>query len=327
MKKSVEARSETTDKRKKTAEARCETAVSWVNLPILPYGEDTFAEVEDMFSKAFIVEYGEFGTFVSKNAYWVPPLELPTAGDPMYEGYSTAQLKVAGDEAVKERAKQIAKMKECRGKAFGVLLSKLSREGEEAVKSDERYEEAENGMDPLSLWRIIKSTHSHRLDDRSRLESQYEAFRRYTVLKQMPGESVLEYKRRFELVAGNLDRMGCDYRPTEEARARHFIQSLSAAFNELRRDIANDERKKVPGAMPRTMGGAVARAREFIPSGATVNIPSTPCVYAAQKSKRRVDKRECYKCGGIGHIQKYCPKQEVTAHVTEVDAFPDIFGY
>lgn len=39
---------------------------------MLPYGEDTFAEAEDMFSKAFIVEYGEFRTFVLKNAYWMP---------------------------------------------------------------------------------------------------------------------------------------------------------------------------------------------------------------------------------------------------------------
>ena len=62
---------------------------------VIPYGEDSFAEVEDQISKMFIIDFGEFGTFITKDAHWTPPLALPDAIDPMYEGYTNAQLKVA----------------------------------------------------------------------------------------------------------------------------------------------------------------------------------------------------------------------------------------
>ena len=70
------------------------------------------------------------------------------------------------------------------------------------------------------------------------------------------------------MIAGNLMRMGCMFEPTEEDKERHFISTLGGAYDELRRDIANDERKKIAGAMPKTVAAAVARAREFIPGGA-----------------------------------------------------------
>ena len=106
MQKSTEAKSETVETIwRKHAEARSETAGRWNNVLVIPYGEDSFAEVEDQISKMFIIEFGEFGTFITKDAHWTPPLALPDATDPMYEGYTNAQLKVAGDEAVKGRDK------------------------------------------------------------------------------------------------------------------------------------------------------------------------------------------------------------------------------
>ena len=338
MQKSTEAKSETVETRwRKHAEARSDTAGRWNNVLVIPYGEDSFAEVEDQISKMFIIEFGEFGTFITKDAHWTPPLALPDATDPMYEGYTNAQLKVAGDEAVKERAKLVAKLKEYRGRAFGLLISKLSRDGEEAVRAHGDYGAAETAMDPLLLWRVIKDTHSHRFDDRTKAESQYEAFRRYSAVAQVAGESIFEYQRRFELIAGNLMRMGCMFEPTEEDKARHFISTLGGAYDELRRDIANDERKKIAGAMPKTVAAAVARAREFIPGGArggrsmSGGVPA-PVAYVARAIKK-TDTRVCYNCEEQGHIAKYCKKAKKEKkgphgmHMFVDDLPDDLFGY
>lgn len=88
------------------------------------------------------------------------------------------------------------------------------------------------------------------------------------MVKQLAGESIFGYQRRFKEIAGNLVRMGCGFQPSEEDKARHFISTLSSVYGELCKDIANDEKKKVDGAMPKPVAAAVARAREFIPGGA-----------------------------------------------------------
>lgn len=82
--------------------------------------------------------------------------------------------------------------------------------------------------------------------------------------------------------------MGCGHQPSEEAKARHFVNTLSEVFDELKRDIANDERKNVPAA-------TMTRAREFIPAGgvATQKVDA-PVAYEASASTK---KRTCYKCG------------------------------
>ena len=58
MQKSTEVKSETVETRwRKHADARSDTAGRWNNVLVIPYGEDSFAEVEDQISKMFIIDF------------------------------------------------------------------------------------------------------------------------------------------------------------------------------------------------------------------------------------------------------------------------------
>jgi hypothetical protein len=57
---------------------------------------------------------------------------------------------------VKERSTQKPKMRADRAKMYAYLLSKLSKESLDELKRNEKFQQVEQSVCPLSLWKVIK---------------------------------------------------------------------------------------------------------------------------------------------------------------------------
>ena len=105
-----------------------------------------------------------------------------------------------------------------------------------AVRVMERWDDL-FGRDALSLIRRINTTHL--APDTGVIELTQEQTRmRYETLRQYPGESILDYKRRFN---NALDAMIAVGLPpiTNSSQAARFIINLDSKFGSFKADIAN----------------------------------------------------------------------------------------
>ena len=267
-----------------------------------------FIEFKDALKKYLMRKYGNFACFIDRGDYWVPPMRIPSEDDPTYEGYTEDELAVAKTTALQERQKLIERHFEYRSEVFGILISLLYPEGEEVVMEETEYSQAEADGCPNTLWKLIKRTHANRMDNKSREEAKHEAFFRYTHCEQ-GNESVLQYRKRFDMAYENLVLLDHEYKPSEESKTRQFLMGLNKTqHNELLIDLANDERKGRRRNIPKTMSAAMARIKEFIPSSGKsdkTNINrGEPAVYSLS-----TDKRTCFKCGSDKHLLKKCPER------------------
>ena len=65
----------------------------------------------------------------------------------------------AYQNAVKERVKKMDDLEERKGMIYGHMLTKMSMESLDRVKSDAKWDRVNKDRDPLLLWRLIRETH------------------------------------------------------------------------------------------------------------------------------------------------------------------------
>lgn len=123
------------------------------SIPILKYGPSSnFIKFRERLSEHAIKEYGNLGLLIETDEYYEPP-EINDLEFGSFEEYED-QLgvnKMLYTQALKERAKEITKMRTQRPNLYAMITMKLSAESKEEVKSSSGYEEFNKQKDPLRL--------------------------------------------------------------------------------------------------------------------------------------------------------------------------------
>ena len=109
------------------------------NVPMLTFGAGTnFATFQEALSVACLEKYGDLGRLIKDDAYYEPPYvmraEYLPPGDEITDPEVNEAYKSAYTESVKQRIKDIAKMKSQRSSLYAYIHSKLSVESENEVE-------------------------------------------------------------------------------------------------------------------------------------------------------------------------------------------------
>jgi len=129
-------------------------------IPILKYGPgNNWIEFKKRMAIAATEKYRNLGRIIEQEVYYVPP-EIafdPTTLDPAIDPFGINKAAVL--EQVKERLKQIDRMREDRPSLYAFIMSKLSRESEDELKRHDNYATFHEEQNPLELWKAIKELH------------------------------------------------------------------------------------------------------------------------------------------------------------------------
>ena len=166
------------------------------NVPTLRYGpNNNYVEFKKRLSLACHEKYKGLGRVIEDEEYWTPE-EVDRSLYPL-ENDPDNVMKSCLLEAVKMRVKEISEMKNARPSMYAFIMSRLSRESEDAIKRHEFYDAFHSAKNPKALWLAIKETHL--ITTVSNLDSviKKEARDEYHKCRQGEFEPISEFKERF----------------------------------------------------------------------------------------------------------------------------------
>jgi hypothetical protein len=146
-----------------------------------------------------------------------------------------AHLKLA-TQFLTERSKT---MEEAKSKMFGRILTSLSDEGNELVRSDHRFDEAYAKSNLTVLYRIVMAVHG--AGDSNDLRYAGERAReRYQTLVMRAGQSVYDFVQELAEAYENLGATG-QHQPESNIRGEDLLRKLDSRFEPLRQQFRDQE--------------------------------------------------------------------------------------
>ena len=173
---------------------------SWTNpdsVPKLKHGTDNnYPAFKKKFMVAAMSKFGDLARLINLGEYYVPEEvdidQYDLVNDPHQLNFHDLR------DARKERARAMAKMKADRTAFFAFIILHLSNESMDAVKLEPGWDDADEAMDPLSLWQKIEATHRVAVASRIPTVLKAEARRAYQTVGQSAYESIVKFKERFD---------------------------------------------------------------------------------------------------------------------------------
>ena len=220
----------------------------------VPGKESNYADFKEQMSTYLQQKFGNNGTFISRDEYYVPPdVVEPDADDGPHAGRADRALWALYESEIKARAKMMNKHYQERTQMYQILWGQLSNDSKEKIRQNHQFAAAEHDRDgspdPLQLWRIIAQTHLIESTGNILLD-QDEAKMTYSKIKQRYAESLGDYKLRFDRTIEALEQLEHPEIPNANSQVIHFIKSLNDSkhhewkvktINEIRSGIAPPE--------------------------------------------------------------------------------------
>jgi len=130
----------------------------------VPGKESNYADFKEQMSTYLQQKFGNNGTFISRDEYYVPPdVVEPDADDGPHAGRADRALWALYESEIKARAKMMNKHYQERTQMYQILWGQLSNDSKEKIRQNHQFAAAEHDRDgspdPLQLWRIIAQTH------------------------------------------------------------------------------------------------------------------------------------------------------------------------
>ncbi len=184
------------------------------DVPKLTYGPNTnYIQWREALFKVCMVKYEHLGTCIQTGQYYEPPEVITNtyvkAQDP--NGFILESLK----SQIKSRQSEIADMQRKRPGMYGYIITTLSIESEDKIKSDPGYDAFNLAKDPLALFNSISKHHGSGAGHISKEFGKSGARSEYLHLKQMSFESLVAFRTRFDQKLENYIAYGNDPIPRE----------------------------------------------------------------------------------------------------------------
>ena len=120
---------------------------------------------------------------------------------------------------------------------FEIIWSVCSVESENILKKQSQWKEVFEEKCPLRLWKLVELTHQVALT-RLPAEDRYMANIRYIMMRMRDGESLPDYRKRYQESLTQRKAAGCDNVKGEDD-AFHYICSLRKPFIQARKELTN----------------------------------------------------------------------------------------
>jgi hypothetical protein len=164
---------------------------------MLRHGTDNnFPAFKKKLTVAALERFNDLGRMFDLGAYFSPeqidPELYDLEDDP--HGLNIGDLR----DARKGRNRRIERMKADRAALFAFMLMNTSNESLDAIKLEEGWDEAYDNKDPLSLWRLLETTHRVGIASRIPAVLKAESRRAYQSCAQSAYESIVKFKERFD---------------------------------------------------------------------------------------------------------------------------------
>jgi len=173
-------------------------------------------------------EFGSLSRIFETDAYQDPPTPDDPYDDPNWNTLNFRQQQFANKEyeiKIKARLELIIKRDQDKEKLFSLIMGALSTESRERVEADPDWDDINEEMDPLRLWRRIHATHAVGGDLSVPIVARIRAEDHFNNIKQGSEESLINYKRRFnDAVRAYSAAIG--HEPDEEVQAYRYMQGL-----------------------------------------------------------------------------------------------------
>jgi hypothetical protein len=173
--------------------------------------------------------------------------------------------------------KKKERLREKKIATFAFIFGQMTEESKQICARDPKYDRAVLTQTcPLKLWNIILRTHLSEQTGHS-LMNRFVARRAYETLRQDDGETLLNFKTRYEEALKTLKATG-EKTPSDEDQAINFLEKLDqnkfAEFGAgLHNDAANKQEMGVPDTFPNTLAKMYAVASRYM---VVVNKPRVP---------------------------------------------------
>ena len=324
------------------------------NVPMLTFGQATnFAEFQEALSTACLEKYGDLGRLIEDDEYYKPDEVKKSDHDPPLKEDGSEEddadvisvYRATYLEAIKQRLKDIAKMKSDRSSMYAYIKSKLSTESDNEVKRHPKYGVFNKAVCPLELWLAVKERHLITTTSQDARIIKQTAAQDYSSLRQGAFESLIDFKRKFDLKYKAYVSLG-NHAKDEEDQAMDFLNALDKSrYGNFVCDILNGvqmEAIKVPKNVEEVFNKAnsrleVRRSKTEGASYSTINhTPRKPKgdkkngnkngkpkekpddkddseKSGGDEKKKRPKKtervRRCFRCGSTDHMIKDCPEE------------------
>ena len=226
----------------------------------LIYGEsNNFIEIERELLVQARLKFGKLGDLIRTLEYYVPEEIEYNLEELENNPMKKEQVKVK----VVNREQNILRMQDNRAALYSMMWGILSLEGEEAVRKSEEFDKAEEDLNPLSLWIIIKATHASGVTTADLGVTRHKTRKIYQNLEQYAHESLAMFKQRDQagyvasIASGNAEL-------TDEDRAFDFMNALDDnRYAKFKCDLLND-RNADSDAFPKTVQEMYLRASGYL---------------------------------------------------------------
>jgi len=236
--------------------------------PMLQPGRDGLPSnvhrCQEKWQNYIMYHFGDIGIFFTTRKY--PLIEQPTFKESILRDKSGI-LKTIYIDNLKAYTKKKEKLREKKVATFAFMFGQMTEESKQVCARDPKYDEAIlQQSNPLKLWNIIMRTHLSEQTGHSRMNRRV-ARKAYETLRQDEGETLLNFKRRYEDALKTLKASG-ESTPSDEDQAIDFLEKLDqnkfAEFGaDLHNDAANKQEMGVPDTFPDTLAKMYACASRY----------------------------------------------------------------
>lgn len=205
--------------------------------------------------------------------------DLTAEADP--HGFNKAAITAQ----IRERERKIANYNVTKINVYGLIWAHLSPESEDRGKRHDDFNGFDTDRDPAGLMRAIIEIHALNAGTHAVLNfgASEEAYRN---LRQYKGESITDFKERFDSCVANLEAVNAET-PSEQSQALKFMHALRKS---IRADFCNsvvNDAHRGRAEVPVTVSAMYKAAIEHIPmyTGPS-SFASTSAVFVSAPSLR-----------------------------------------